>query len=600
MSESSSTEKKNAYVVQDLEKENLDTGYSIDNVSRVETAAPDSQSDTHKSRWQNFKDSFKPVELEELDPNLTEAEKIAVATARSPLQRDLTPFAIQMISLGGAIGTGLFVGSGNSLRTGGPAGILIGYGISGTFIYTMIVAAGELAVTFPISGGIVTYPTRMVEESFGFALAFNYMFQWLVVLPLELVAASITVNYWGTPDRYRDGFVALFYLVVVCINLFGVKGYGMAECVFSMIKVTTVVGFIILGIILTCGGGPVKGYIGGKYFHALPLVGDTEGERFKGVMSVFVSAAFAFAGSELVGLAAAETKDPRRALPKAAKQTFWRITLFYMLSLLMVGLLVPYTNPRLIGSSSADATASPFVLAIETHGIKGLPSLINVVILISVLSVGNSAVFGCSRSLCAMAEQGFIPHWFRYIDRSGRPLVGIITTCTFGLLCFLAASPKEGLVFDWLYAIAGLSSLFTWFSIMLCHIRFRRALSAQNRSTDELSYLAPTGVWGSYYGCFIIFLVLVAQFWIAVWPTGTKPNANDFFQQYLSLPVVLFMYIVHKLWRRDWTIFIRAKDIDIDTGRRETDLEALKAELAEERAILAAKPIWYRVYKFWC
>ncbi|KAL6937953.1 glyceraldehyde-3-phosphate dehydrogenase 1 [Hanseniaspora osmophila] len=559
------------------------------------------------SKWTDFKDSFKRVEMEELDPNLTAAEKIAIATARAPLQRHLKSRHLQMIAIGGAIGTGLFVGSGSALRTAGPAGLLIGYAISSSFIFAMICAVGELAVEFPVSGGFTTYATRFVDESFGFAANFNYMLQWLVVLPLEIVAASITVNYWQTPTRYRDGFVALFWLVIVIINLFGVKGYGEAEFVFSIIKVVTIIGFIICGICLVCGA---RGhYLGGTYWHHPygAFVGSTDGARFKGTMSVFVSAAFAFAGSELVGLAAAETENPRKILPRAAKQVFWRITIFYIVSLTLIGLLVSHKDPRLVGTSSVDAAASPFVIALVSHGIKGLPSVVNVVICIAVLSVGNSAVYACSRTLSALSEQGFLPEklQFGYIDRNGRPLVGIIFTSTFGLLCFIAACKKEGDVFNWLMALSGLSSLFTWGGICLCHIRFRRALAAQGRSTDELSFKSPCGVIGSWYGLIIIILVFIAEFWVAAWPTGFKEMtggeiAEAFFETYLSFPIVLAMYLGKKIYSRQWRIFIPASEIDIDTGRRATDVEAMKAEVAEEKAYIASRQWWYRLYSFWC
>lgn len=553
------------------------------------------------SKWQDFKDSFKRVKPIEVDPNLSEAEKVAIITAQTPLKHHLKNRHLQMIAIGGAIGTGLLVGSGTALRTGGPASLLIGWGSTGTMIYAMVMALGELAVIFPISGGFTTYATRFIDESFGYANNFNYMLQWLVTLPLEIVSASITVNFWGTDPKYRDGFVALFWLAIVIINMFGVKGYGEAEFVFSFIKVITIVGFIILGIILNCGGGPTGGYIGGKYWHDPgAFAGDTPGAKFKGVCSVFVTAAFSFAGSELVGLAASESVEPRKSVPKAAKQVFWRITLFYILSLLMVGLLVPYNDKSLIGASSVDAAASPFVIAIKTHGIKGLPSVVNVVILIAVLSVGNSAIYACSRTMVALAEQRFLPEIFSYVDRKGRPLVGIAVTSAFGLIAFVAASKKEGEVFNWLLALSGLSSLFTWGGICICHIRFRKALAAQGRGLDELSFKSPTGVWGSYWGLFMVIIMFIAQFYVALFPVGDSPSAEGFFEAYLSFPLVMVMYIGHKIYKRNWKLFIPAEKMDIDTGRREVDLDLLKQEIAEEKAIMATKPRWYRIWNFWC
>lgn len=553
------------------------------------------------SKWQDFKDSFKRVKPIEVDPNLSEAEKVAIITAQTPLKHHLKNRHLQMIAIGGAIGTGLLVGSGTALRTGGPASLLIGWGSTGTMIYAMVMALGELAVIFPISGGFTTYATRFIDESFGYANNFNYMLQWLVTLPLEIVSASITVNFWGTDPKYRDGFVALFWLAIVIINMFGVKGYGEAEFVFSFIKVITIVGFIILGIILNCGGGPTGGYIGGKYWHDPgAFAGDTPGAKFKGVCSVFVTAAFSFAGSELVGLAASESVEPRKSVPKAAKQVFWRITLFYILSLLMIGLLVPYNDKSLIGASSVDAAASPFVIAIKTHGIKGLPSVVNVVILIAVLSVGNSAIYACSRTMVALAEQRFLPEIFSYVDRKGRPLVGIAVTSAFGLIAFVAASKKEGEVFNWLLALSGLSSLFTWGGICICHIRFRKALAAQGRGLDELSFKSPTGVWGSYWGLFMVTIMFIAQFYVALFPVGDSPSAEGFFEAYLSFPLVMVMYIGHKIYKRNWKLFIPAEKMDIDTGRREVDLDLLKQEIAEEKAIMATKPRWYRIWNFWC
>lgn len=552
------------------------------------------------TKWQSFKDSFKRYEgyeeEEEVDlEKLDDVQKGNIRTAKSPLKRKLKSRHLQMIAIGSSIGTGLFIGSGSALNTGGPLGILIAWALTGSAIFCTIQAMGELAVTFPISGSFNVYASRFIDPSVGFAVAWNYFFQFLVLLPLELVAGSITMTYWITSVN-PDVWVLIFYLFVISINFFGVKAYGEAEFVFSSIKVLAVVGFIIVSIVIAAGGAPNGHYVGDRYWHDPGLFAN----GFKGVSSVFVTSAFSFGGTELVGLTAAETDNPRVTLPRATKQVFWRILMFYMISLTLICFLVPYNSDSLLGASSVDVTASPFVIAINNGGIGGLPSVMNAVILISVISVGSSSVYATSRTLTALAEQGLAPKICGYIDRAGRPLVAIIITNIFGLLSFIAASGKQEEVFNWLLLISGLSSIFTWWSICVAHIRFRRALYVKGRSSDELSFKSQTGVIGSIYGATLNTLVLIAEFWVSLFPLGESPSAEGFFQNYLGFVVLLAFYIGHKIWKNNWILCIRAKNIDVDVGRRETDLEALKQELEEERAILRTKPLYYRVYRFWC
>lgn len=525
-----------------------------------------------------------------------DVENAAAATAASPLHRRLKGRHLQMIAIGGSIGTGLFVGSGKVLEAGGPASLLIAYGLIGCMLYCTVHALGELAVLFPVSGSFAHYSTRFIDPAWGFAMGWNYALQWLVVLPLEIVAASITVDYWPS-DINNAAWVAIFWVLIVAINLFGVRGYGEAEFVFSIIKVIAVIGFIILGIILNCGGGPKGGYIGGKYWHDPGAFHN----GFKGLCSVFVNAAFAFAGTELVGLAAAETANPRKSLPTAVKQVFWRITLFYIVSLTLVGLLVPYNNDQLLsGVSSSDAKASPFVIAIKDAGISVLDSIMNVVIMIAVLSVGNSSVYGSSRTLAALAEQGQAPKFLAYIDRQGRPIWAIAVASALGLLCFLAASSKQTDAFTWMMAISGLSSIFTWGSVCLAHIRFRRGWKLQGHSLDELAFRSQPGVIGSYIGLIFNILVLIVQFWVGFAPVGYSSKTagelvENWFSVYLAAPVVLLFYIPYKIYFK--TPFIRAKDMDLSTGRRELDIQHL---LEEERAEQASWPLWKKVYKIFC
>jgi amino acid transporter len=489
----------------------------------------------------------------------------------------------------------LFVASGRALAAGGPAALLIAFSVVGGMLYCTCQALGELAVMFPIAGSFSSWTTRFLDPSWGFAMGWNYAMQWLTVLPLEIIAASLTIGYWDDALT-RAIFVTLFLSVIITINLFGIKGYGEAEFIFSIIKVVAVIGFILLGIVLNCGGTPTSGYIGGQYWQNPGAFNN----GVKGLASVFVTAAFSFTGTELVGLAAAETANPRKSLPTAIKQVFWRITLFYVVALTLVGLLVPHTEPRLTGSSNdADASASPFVIAIENAGIQILPSVMNTVILIAVLSVGNSAVFGSSRTLAALANLNQAPKILGYVDRKGRPLVAIGIAGVVGLLSYLADLPRQNEVLNWLLAISGLSSIFTWGSICLCHIRFRRVWASRGRSLGELPFKSPVGIWGSYIGLTLNVLVLSAQFWVGAFPIeqdmDAMERAQHFFVNFLGAPIILIFYVTHKLFYR--TTYVNTRDMDIDTGRRDWNLPILVAQESDERMTW---PKWKKFYKFVC
>jgi amino acid transporter len=380
----------------------------------------------------------------------------------------------------------------------------------GVMIFNVVYALGELAVMYPVSGGFYTYSTRFIDPSWGFAMGWNYVFQWAIVLPLEINVAALTLNYWpGARNVSTAVWMLIFWLFIVFINVFGALGYAEEEFWSSCLKLSATVIFMIIALVLVLGGGPA----GGKYdeYWGARLWYDPGAFRngFKGFCSVFVTAAFAFSGTELVGLAAAETKNPLKSLPGAIRQVFWRITLFYVVGLTFVGLLVRSDNPDLLGASGANA--SPFVIAPRDAGLKGFDSFMNVVILVSVISIGVSGVYGGSRTLTALADQGYAPKIFTYMDRSGRPLWSVCFILMWGALSYmnLAATGEE--IFNWFVALSGLAALFTWGSICLSHIRFRKAWAYHGHTVDEIPFKAAGGVYGSWLGLFIIFVVLCAQ-----------------------------------------------------------------------------------------
>ncbi|KAF4979044.1 hypothetical protein FZEAL_4675 [Fusarium zealandicum] len=517
-------------------------------------------------------------------------------SANTALARELKNRHLQMIAIGGSIGTGLFVASGLALYRGGPGSLLLAFVTMGIMQFFTMQALGELSVAFPVGGSFSNYSTRFLDPSWGFAMGWNYALQYLIVLPLEIIAGAFTTMYWN-PAISKPAFVAGFLLLILFINLLGVRSYGEAEFIFSTVKVVAIIGFILLGIIINVMGHPDDGYIGFQYWENPGAFN----HGLKGFASVLVTATFSFAGTEMVGLASAETANPRKSLPAAVKQVFWRISIFYITSILLIGLLVPYDEPRLLGARfGSDAVASPFVIAIESGGQTVLPSVMNAVILIALISVGNTAVYASSRTLAALAEQSLAPKAFSYIDRRGRPLVAILFACFIGLLAFLADTSVHAEVFNWLLAISGLSTLFTWASICLCHIRFRKAWALSGYSLSQLAFRSQVGVLGSYIALAAYSLVLVLQIWVAASPiqvSDTVPTAatrvKGFMMQVLTVPIIFTFYFFHKLWCR--TRIVRHRDIDVDTGRRY--LQVWNEEEAEAKK---SWPLWKRMYNLMC
>ncbi|KAJ9154974.1 Amino-acid permease inda1 [Pleurostoma richardsiae] len=493
-------------------------------------------------------------------------EEVGIVNKAEPLARQLRGRHMQMIAIGGAIGAGLFVGSGSALNAGGPGSLLVCYLIVGVMLLFTCQALAELAVLYPVNGAFYTYVVRFVDPSWGFAMGWDYALSWLTVLPFELTAASITIQFWR--DDINVGvWITVFLIVLSVIQIWGVRAYGEVEFILSLIKICACTGFIILGIIIDCGGVPTdhRGYMGAKTWHDPGAFKN----GFNGFAGVFVIAAFAFGGTELVGLAAAESANPRKAIPMATKQVFWRICFFYVVNLFILGLIMRSDDDRLLGSTGANTKASPFVLAIEDAGIKVLPSIFNAVITIAVISVANSCTFGSTRTMQALAERGMGPKFLAYVDKHGRPVWCVVVQLAFGLLAFIGESGKSSTVFTWLLSLSGLSYFWVWGSICMTHIRFRYAWKAQGFSLAQIPYKPTLGVWGSVIGLVLNILCLMATFYSALYPSpGSTPDAEYFFQQYLAAPIVIALYLGWKVWTGNWRLYIPVHEMDLKTGAR--------------------------------
>ena len=480
--------------------------------------------------------------------------------------------------IGGTIGTGLFIGSGTAVAHAGPVGALIAYIFVGTIVYSVMTALGEIATYIPIPGAFTSYAARLIDPSLGFAMGWIYWFSWASTFALELTATGLIIQFWDSTIPIAI-FIAIFWVLIIVFNMMPVSFYGEMEFWFSSIKVLTVIGFMIFAICMNAGVGK-EGYLGFRYWvHPGPFVpylieGNDSVAKFVGFWSVLIQAGFSYQGTELVGIAAGETENPRKTVPSAIRKTFYRIVFFFILTIFFIGIVVPSDDKGLVasegsGASASNANASPFVIAARRAGVSALPSIINAVLLTVVLSAANSNVYSGSRILIGLAQEGFAPRWFKKTSKGGVPYFSVIFTALFGLLGFLNVSNSGATVFTWLLQISGVAGFITWCSLNACHLAFQRALKARNISRDVLPYKALWQPWFSWYGLFFNVLIIITQGF-----TSFIPNfqVEDFFINYLSLILFVVLYVGHKVIYRD--PFVKPIEADLDTGRTTCDNES--------------------------
>lgn len=480
---------------------------------------------------------------------------------------------------GGTIGTGLFIGSGGSISEAGPVGALIAYAFVGTIVFSVIVALGEMAAYIPIAGAFTSYATRFIDSSLGFAMGWIYWFSWAITFALELTATGLIIQYWS-PGINIAIFIAVFWVVITILNLMPVNFYGELEFWFSTIKVITVIGFMIFAICVNAGVGE-QGYLGFRYWkdpgpfapYLIDKIGQDKKDtaKFLGFWAVLIQAAFSYQGTELVGIAAGETENPRKTVPAAIKTTFYRIMFLFVLTVFFIGILIPYTNDRLV-SDGSDASASPFVIAADLAGVQTLPGIINAVLLTVVLSAANSNVYSGSRIIVGLAQERCAPAFFKRTTKGGVPIAGVIFTTVFGLLGFLNLSESGSEVFGWFQNITSVAGLISWTCINGCHICFMRALKARGISRDALPYKAPLQPYLSWYGLFFNILIIVTQGFTAFIPWNTR----EFFISYISVIIFVVSYVGHKIVFRP--SYVKPSEADLDTGRLECDAEMWESE----------------------
>ncbi|KAI7624622.1 dicarboxylic amino acid permease [Hortaea werneckii] len=508
---------------------------------------------------------------------------------RHSLQRGLSARQISMIAIGGAIGTGLIIGTGSALANAGPASILISYTIVGLLVYVVMTALGEMATWLPAAGGFAPYATRFVDPALGFALGYTYWFKYVITTPNQLTAAALVIQYWCPPEKVNPGvFIAIFLVAIITINYLGIRFFGEFEFWLSSIKVLVIIGLIILCIILAAGGGPnAEKAPGFTYWHDTGAFAEYKSDgslgRFLAVWSSMVTAVFAFLGTELIGVTVGEAQNPRRNIPRAIKLTFWRILIFYICSVFLVGMLVPYDSDRLAWATkqSSSAAASPFVVAIQLAGIKVLPGFLNACILIFVFSAANSDLYIASRTIHGLALKRQAPRFLAITDKRGVPFVSLGVSALICCIAFMNVSTGSKTVFGYFVNLVSIFGLLTWISILVSHIWFIRARRAQGVDEASLRYKSPFGLWGSVVALvFCCIIALTKNFSVFVGGFDYK----NFITGYLGIPLYLFMIFGYKLANR--TKGLKPTEADLWTGKAiiDADEQEWLAKEAEAKA----------------
>ncbi|MBN8203222.1 amino acid permease [Bacillus sp. NTK034] len=399
---------------------------------------------------------------------------------KNQLNRSMKRRHLFMLSLGGVIGTGLFLNAGYTINQAGAGGALIGYLFGGVILYLVMVCLGELAVYMPVTGSFQTYASKFISPSAGFSLGWMYFIGSATTAGVEFTAAGILMKRWF-PDISVWVWCAIFILLLFALNALTTRGFAEAEYWFSGIKVVAVIFFIIIGFSAILGIIPLADRPAPYMEHLAP-----KGLFPAGIAIVFVTmmnVIFSYQGSELIGIAAGESEEPQKNIPRAIRNVLFRIIIFYIASIIILSAIFPTQELGIL--------ESPFVTLMDLAGIPFAPDIMNFVILTAILSVGNSCIYASTRLLWAMAHDGMAPGVFGKLSKRKVPFTALVFTMIFSLLSLLTSVFAAETVFVLLMSIAGISVTISWMGIALSQFMFRRKYIQAGGKAEDLKYKVP-------------------------------------------------------------------------------------------------------------
>ncbi|TCB74240.1 amino acid permease [Acinetobacter sp. ANC 4177] len=445
----------------------------------------------------------------------------------SQLQRGLKNRHIQLIAMGGAIGTGLFLGSAHVIESAGPS-IILGYAIGGLIAFLIMRQLGEMIVEEPVAGSFSHFANKYWGKFAGFLAGWNYWILYVLVAMTELTAVAKYINYWW-PHIPAWASVLTFFVIITLVNLGNVKFYGESEFWLSIVKVTAVVAMIVFGIYLLVTAGPDST----ASFSNLWTHGGFFPHGFEGLFYMLAFLMFAFGGIELIGMAAAEAKDPQKTIPKAINQVVLRILVFYVGSMTILLSLVPWNELQLGGLDK-----SPFVMIFSQLGIGWAAHLLNFIILTAALSVYNSGMYANSRMLFGLAQQGNAPKIFTQTNKQGVPIPAVLFSALliFGCVLLNYFAPEDALS-NLIYIVVG-ALVLNWAMISLTHLKFIKAMKAEAKVSQF------PALWSPFSNYLVLAFIAVVLY--IMWTQGLS-GAVIMIPIWIALMFILFKILYRKV-----------------------------------------------------
>ncbi|XBW35828.1 hypothetical protein QEN19_001401 [Hanseniaspora menglaensis] len=469
---------------------------------------------------------------------------------------------VVMSSLSCGMGMGLFYASGQQLSCAGAIGVIISYIVVGVMIVFMYLSCCELIACFPHLS-LVEYGLVFIDESFGYAISIFYCFNQLIIFPLELISAVMITEIYIDLKKWKWCAISVYAGFVFLLSFLNHKIYAEAEFILNFVKVLTIVLFLIISLAIILGAAGNESFIAHPSSSAFVTPGGfnnlTNGLLIKKIVSIFITSIFSCAGIEYSAMTLLEQDSTNivKTVKQTSHQIIARIIFFYIIPFILIGALVPYNNKNLLGSLQMIddpniPAKSPFALVFELHNIKGLPVIVNIVIILSLISVSNSALHTSSANIINLSQNSQLPKCLSKISK-GKPIRSILIAASFEGLAYLIYLPDSEQVFTYMVSIGGLSTILLWTSICISQIKFRSYAKKNNIYLKDLKYKTPTGTVGSYIAVIINMSIFCLTFWTSLWPVGTGTiSISNFLKIYSGVPFFITLFIGHKIYQKLW------------------------------------------------